>query len=125
MACGILAIDQDIIQISNARNVEQVPQGFIDVSLKRCWSVREPERHHRVLIVPIPRAESNLPNILLRDWDVIIGVSQIKFGKDCCPTESTKRLADQGKRMAVLHSHLIERTVVDRQTQATILLRDK
>ena len=41
-----VTIDQNIIEVSGAENIQVVPKGVVDVMLERSKSVGKPKRHH-------------------------------------------------------------------------------
>ena len=90
---------------------------------RRC--IREPERHNRILVETVARAERCLLFIALRDRDTVIGVLNIDLRKVLGALNAVEDFSNQGERVLVLRRDFVQSSVVDIESQSAILLRDK
>jgi hypothetical protein len=73
-------INEDVINIDNAEDVQELTQAIVGVGLKGGGSVRETERHDEIFEMSIPCTKRRLVFIALRNSKLIVRVGEIKAG---------------------------------------------
>ena len=73
--------DEDVIQVSYIKHVDQSGERFVHISLEGCGGIRKPKWHDGVLEVPVACSESCLPTIVRVHTYTVVRVSQVDFEK--------------------------------------------
>jgi hypothetical protein len=125
MLLFVFGIDEDIIDEDHYEFVEfrhkHGVHGVHEVGSGIC----ETKRHHQELVKTITSGESSFRNVTRSNFDLMITRMEIDIGENFGSSQLIKKNVDSGKRIFVLDGHYIERSVINTQPQATILLFDK
>ena len=77
----IFSIDKNFIQIYNNKNIKLFCQNFIDITLKTCQSVSQPEKYYLILEIIISSQESYFSFIFFINAYLIISIHKVKLSK--------------------------------------------
>ena len=117
-----LGEDQYVIQVNKHKLADQVPKDIVNQALEDGQSVRESKRHEKIFPVSRWGIEGRLPFIPLSNACQVLGVAEVQFGEEGRSLPEFKGGRHQGKRVPVLDSDVIDRTIVNAGTQRPILL---
>ena len=93
--------------------------------LECCWHICQAKGHYIVLKVTVMCVEHCFLAVFLADVDVVVGITEVHFGKNFCSRQPVKHLTHQWKGVTVLECDAIKASVVNTQVQTTILFGHK
>ena len=120
-----LRIDQYVVEVYDNKDVEEFPENVVDKRLPRRWCISKTERHNQIFVMSETGSKSRLPFIAFRDTYLIVRAGNIKLAELLCTLESILQLSDQGQRVAILDSHVVQASVVDTEPKGSIFLRNE
>ncbi|GBG80017.1 hypothetical protein CBR_g30278 [Chara braunii] len=85
------AKDEDVIKVHDDTDFEEVTGDVIHGGLECGGGIGESERHYEELIVPEPRAECGLMDVLLADTDLVEATGKVNLGEIFGSTKSFSR----------------------------------
>ena len=118
----IFAVDKDIIQIHNDKNIEFFHENLIDVGLEYCQSNGQSKKHYLIFEVAVSGLESSLPLIFFANFHPVIGTSEVKLGKPPCLPKSIQGLPNQRQWILVLDCEVIKFRIINAKLEAAIWL---
>lgn len=77
----IFAIDQNIIQIHNNKDIEIFSKNLVNIPLKTGQSIKKPKKYNLVFEIAIPDLENNLLLIIFLNSYSIISIDLVQLGK--------------------------------------------
>jgi hypothetical protein len=116
-----VAVNQDVVEISHKKIIEEGSQDVVDKMLERSGGVGESERHNKRFKKAIAGAEGRLPFFTFSHANQVVGMPDVKsgvvagFGK-VVQGFSYQGFSYQGKRISILDSSIIEAKVNDTKT---------
>jgi hypothetical protein len=127
LICGV---DEDIIDKDHYEFVEFRHKHGVHEVHEVGWGISETEGYYQELVETIMSGESSFRNYqelvdTRSNFDLVVTKTKIDLGEDFGSSQLIKKNVDSGKRIFVLDGYCIERSVVNTQPQATILLFDK
>jgi hypothetical protein len=125
MVLLVFGIDKDIIDEDHYEFVELCHKHGVHEIHEVGWGICETKRHHQELVKTITSGESSFRNVTRSNFDFMITRTKIDLGENFGSSQLIKKNIDSGKRIFVLDGYCIERSVINTQPQATILLFDK
>jgi hypothetical protein len=125
MVLLVFGIDKDIIDEDHYEFVELRHKHRVHEIHEVGWGICETKRHHQELVKTITSGESSFRNVTRSNFDFMITRTKIDLGENFGSSQLIKKNIDSGKRIFVLDGYCIERSVINTQPQATILLFDK
>jgi hypothetical protein len=125
MVLLVFGIEKDIIDEDHYEFVELRHKHGVHEIHEVGWGICETKRHHQELVKTITSGESSFRNVTRSNFDFMITRTKIDLGENFGSSQLIKKNIDSGKRIFVLDGHCIERSVINTQPQATILLFDK
>jgi len=117
--------DEDVIEVDKDIDVEDVTEDVVHEVLEGGWSIGEAKGHDEAFEVTIACPEGCFPFIARFDTEKVVGTTEVEFGEDFGATETVEGFRDERKGIAVLDGDAVEATVVDTETERTILLFDE
>ncbi len=82
----ILGVNEDIIKVHYAKNVELLYQDLIDIALEFSQCVGQSKRHDLIFKVTIVGPEGRFPFIAFPAPHSMVGIGQIELDKTSSPT---------------------------------------
>ena len=116
---------QDVVQVDEDVVVNDVMEDIIDKGLEDCGSVRQPKRHHQVLVVPTGSVERCLPLISLLYPDQVVRVPEVQLRKEAHFLQRGEGRGDEWNGIADFHRNAVESAVIDAGPERSILLVDE
>ena len=117
--------DKDVVDVNKHGAVQHVPEDIVDQGLEDSGGVDESEGYNQVLKVAQRCVERGLPLVSLPDADQVVCVTAIKLGEDHGSVEGNEGGTNKGQGIIVLHSDIVQSTVVDAGTKRAIVLPHK
>jgi hypothetical protein len=121
----IFGVDEDIIDKDHYEFVELRHKHGVHEVHEVGWGICETKGHHEELVQTITSGESSFRNITRSNFDLVVTRTKIDLEENLGSRQLIKKNIDSGKRIFVLDGYCVERSVVDAQPQATILLFDE
>ena len=106
-------VDQDVVEVGNAKVIEIFLQCAIDIQLERSRSIRQSKRHDKVFKMTIARPKRSLPFFTKSNSEKIVSCSEIDL---CIPKrmlQAIEELRYQRQGIAVLYSGTIQYSIID------------
>lgn len=120
-----IGVDRHVNKINNDKVVQLLDKNFINIALKTCWSVGEVKWHYLILKVAVLIFEHCLLFISLTNPHPMIWIGLVKLCEKFGPTQPIQKLTNEGQRVLIFNSQVVEILVVDIQPKTTIKLLDK
>ena len=121
----ILREDENIIQVCQVGDIKAIFQNIVDILLEHCGSIDKSEQYDIVLEVTVLDLEDCLPLITLLDPDQVVCRIDIKLHVHLDIYQPVEYFVDQGQKVSILPSQLVETVVIDAKLQNPILLFHK
>jgi len=86
--------DEDVIKINNAEDIEEVTETIVGISLERCGSIGETERHDEIFEVTVAGTESGFVLITFCNPELIVCICHIETGEVFGILETIEKLRD-------------------------------
>jgi len=86
--------DEDVIKINNAEDIEEVMETIVGISLERCGSIGETERHDEIFEVTIAGTEGGFVLITFRDSQLIVRICHVQACEIFGILETIEKLRD-------------------------------
>ena len=93
--------------------------------MEHCRGVGKSERHYQPFKRAVASAERRLPFVSGCDADQIIRMSEVDLGVDPSLPRCIQKIGDKWEWIPVLPSDLVESSVIDTETERTVLLLDE
>jgi hypothetical protein len=77
-----------------------------------CRCIRQPKRHDKIHIKPVPRRESRLGDIFITDLNLVIAGAEINFGEHLGTRQLIKQDIDAWEGVLVLDGDCIQQSVI-------------
>ena len=120
-----VGVDEDVVEVDDAEDVEVLAEGVVHEVLEGCRSVGEAEGHDGVFEVAVAASEGGLPFVSRGDPNEVVRAAEIGFGEEPSLGEAIEGFRDEWERVAVLEGKFVESPVVDAQPEGAVLLLDK
>jgi hypothetical protein len=121
----IFGVDEDIIDKDHYEFVELYHKHGVHEIHEVGWGICETKGHHQELVKTITGGESSFRNVTRSNFDLVVTRTKIDLRENFGSSQLIKKDIDSGKRIFVLDGHCIERSVINTQSQATILFLTK
>lgn len=121
----VVGVDEDVVEVNDAEDVEVLAKGVVHEVLEGCWSVGETEGHDGVLEVAVAAAKGGFPFVSGSDSNEVVRAAQIELGKESSFGKSVEGFGDEREWVTVLESELVEAPIVDAETKGSVLLLDE
>src|ERR1051325_9302782 len=115
-------INQNIINENNHETIQVRIENTIHVLHEYSWCISDTERHHRILVMSIPRSESNFLNIFFFHSYLMVTRSQINLAKHASANQSVHQIVNSRKWIPILDSYFIQLTIINTKSHATVFL---
>ena len=86
--------DEDVVKINNAEDIEEVMETIIGISLERCGSIGETERHDEIFEVTIADTEGGFVLITFCNPELVVCICYIEAGEVFGILETIEKLRD-------------------------------
>src|SRR3954469_9772692 len=86
------------------------------------WSICQAERHNYELIKSIAGSECCFLRVLFSDPQLVISGPKINLGETLGPFKLIEQVTDLGQRVFILYRYCVLLSIVDTQSERTILL---
>ena len=90
-----------------------------------CWSIRQFERHHCELEMPISRSKRCLRDICLPNSQLVVAGEEIYLGGDPRPSQLIKQIINLRQMVPILDSSLIQSSIIYTQSKSLVPLLGK
>src|SRR5713226_4723266 len=118
----LLRVNKNVIK-ENKNKLIQIPaEDTIHKAHKCSRCIRETKRYHYKLIMPIPCPEGCLMNVFILDPYLMVTRPQVNLGKYPCSSHLIKEVINPRQRIFILHSNLVQLSVINTQPECTIFL---
>jgi hypothetical protein len=121
----IFGIDKDIIDKDHYEFGELRHKHGVHEVHEVGWGICETKGQHQELVKMKTSGESSFRNVTRSNFDLVVTRTKIDLGENFGSSQLIKKNINSGKRIFVLDGHCIERSIINTQPQATILLFDK
>ncbi|KAG5349138.1 hypothetical protein C0989_005657 [Termitomyces sp. Mn162] len=119
-------VDEDVVEVHAHYTLHnEVPEDFIHHGLEGGWAVGETKEYNKWLKQSLVGLEGHLPLISLLNVHIVVTLLDVQLSEVLHTLEVVDELGDEGERVAILHYHGIEYSIVLYQSEGAILLFDK
>src|ERR1044072_9492350 len=112
MLLRALGVYEDVINEHYYEPVQKLMKYTVHIVHEDAWCIRDFERHHQVLIIPIAGPECCSWNICISYPDLVISRLQVDLRKDHGPTQLIHEVIDMREWILVIDGYLVELPVV-------------
>ena len=92
---GVFALNQNVIEVHNDKNIKFFCKNFIDVALEAAGGVKKTKRHDLVLKMAVPRSDGCFLLVTLPNSYSIICICQVQLSKTLGVTYAIEQLTSQ------------------------------
>ena len=114
--------DEDVVEITHCEPVQEWMDCVVHDGLECRRRIRQAERHHEVLEMPMTSAKCRLPFVPFLDADVGVCGRKVEACEVSCACQLVPQLRDQGQGVPVLHRLAVQLSVVHTHPELAILL---
>ena len=108
-----IGVDEDVVDISDGKFVQIQTKCGVDVRLKCCGRIGQPERHDAVFEVAVTGSECCFPLVAQGNSEQIVRTSKIDLGVILGVFQAIDQLGDKWKRISIFDGEAVEGAVVD------------
>ena len=110
-----LGVDQDVVNKDHKKLI-QIGLEYPMHGIHECfWSIRQPERRHCELEMPIPRPKCCLRDISLPNSQLMVTGTKVYLGVDSHPSQLIKQVISPRKWIPILDCDLVQLSIVNEQ----------
>jgi len=106
-------VDQDVVDITNTKNIEIFTESIIHESLGSGGSISKPKGHDKKFKQPVSSSKSGFSFVAFLDTDLIKTGSEVKMCEVFATPDLIKSFFNPGQGGAVLDSNIVEGSIVD------------
>ncbi len=105
--CGVIGIDEDVVEVYDYGNVKHVSKNVIHKALECRKSVGEPKRHDTPFEGAVTGPEGCFPFITFSYAYEMISMLEIKFGIDASRVRRVEEVRNEWKGITVFLGYLV------------------
>ena len=108
-----IGVNEDVVDISDGKLVQIQTKCGVDIGLKGCGRICQPEWHDAVLEMAIAGPECGFPLVAQGDSKQIVRTSKVDLGIILGVFQAVEELEDKWKRISIFDGDAVEGAVVD------------
>lgn len=84
MFSQVLGVHKDVVDVDNYKQVEELPEHLIHVSLEYGGGADQSKQYHMLFVVSCRGHKSCFPFVPLKYPNEAVCTPEVQLGKDCC-----------------------------------------
>jgi hypothetical protein len=117
--------DEDIIKENNAKEIEEIVEAIVGISLKGRRCICKAKRHDEVFEVAVTGSKGSFPFVALSNPYPIVCLLHVKPGEVLGILEPIEQLRDKRKRVTILDGDVVQLAIIYTEAETSIGLLDK